>query len=386
MEGQGQVQAPVAVGLLLAEILRARAPRVAELWPLELLSDGGEPLEVPADQAAQFVEATAASLERDDASPLLAVARLSEGTADRAGGPLRISRVLRAIDAVRRSLHNVIQAEGADPEKRAALERQTPTAFARIGRSFAARSAETLLSASAPASAAGERPHAGVVEAQDPLSVTIHEMRRPTTILSSYVQLLITGSLGPTNDRVTAAIRAMAQATETLGRLIEGLAAVARLEDESLERPAFRELPVHELAAAAAAEVALEAELRGTAIETNVDESLIVRGDQEELVLALRNLLANAVKHAPAGSRVSVSARTADGRVHIAVRDRGRGFPPEEAARLFEKYYRSEGERDPGSGLGLFIVSTVARRHGGTAVARPAPGGGAEFELILPAA
>jgi len=382
---EGQVQAPAAVGLLLADILRRRAERVAQLWPLEMVTDSGEGLEVPTDQAEQFVEAVAQALERDDAAPLLAVARLSEGPTDRAAGPLRISRVLRALDAVRRSLLAAVQGEGAEADKRGALERQAPTAFARIGRSFAARAAETLL---APAPSTDTLRRTERAE-QDPLLVTIHELRRPTTILSSYIQLLLAGSLGPTSERVTAAVRAMAQATETLGRLIEGLAAVARLEDESLERPPFRELGVGELVRRAAAEVELEAELRGTEIETQVDSSLRVLGDQEDLILALRNLLANAVKHAPAGSPVRLTAHSADGQIHVVVRDQGMGFPAEEAPRLFEKYYRSEAERElggPGSGLGLFIVATVARRHGGTAQARPAPGGGAEFELILPAA
>jgi signal transduction histidine kinase len=85
---------------------------------------------------------------------------------------------------------------------------------------------------------------------------------------------------------------------------------------------------------------------------------------------------------------VHVSAYAdADGVVHFVVRDHGDGFPPEDAERLFEKYYRSVAERHrkvPGSGLGLYIVRTVAERHGGRVMARCVAGNGAEFEMILP--
>ena len=69
------------------------------------------------------------------------------------------------------------------------------------------------------------------------------------------------------------------------------------------------------------------------------------------------------------------------------VRDHGSGFPPEDGPHLFDKYFRSVAERQrkvPGSGLGLYIVRTVAERHGGTVAARTVPGNGAEFEMIIP--
>ncbi|HEY6378418.1 MAG TPA: ATP-binding protein, partial [Candidatus Dormibacteraeota bacterium] len=102
----------------------------------------------------------------------------------------------------------------------------------------------------------------------------------------------------------------------------------------------------------------------------------------------LTNLLSNAVKHSPPGAVVEVSGFGERRWVHVVVRDHGPGFPLETAARLFQRYYRDAGERErgiPGTGLGLFIVLTVAERHRGRAEARLASGGGAEFELIIPA-
>lgn len=296
---------------------------------------------------------------------------------DVATAPLRVERVLRAIDAVRRALAAVLAAEGIDTAAQAALERQAPTAFARISRRFAAAATRVL------AQAATERGPA----ASESLGVTLHELRRPLTVVSSYSQLLLAGTLGELPEQATAAVAAMAQATETLGRLIDGLSAVARLDDPA-DQPERSELAVRDLVGSAIAEVGLEAELRHVEVQADVEDALWVLGDREELVLALTNLVSNAVKHAPAGTAVTVTARRQGSEVVITVRDRGPGFPPEDLERLFEKYYRAPSEREqgiPGSGLGLFIVARVAARHHGRATARLAEGGGAEFDLVLPA-
>ena len=148
-----------------------------------------------------------------------------------------------------------------------------------------------------------------------------------------------------------------------MSRLVDGLSAVARLADPA-HQPTLTELSAAEVITAAAAEVALEAELRSVSIDLDVDGSLLLRGDAEELVLALRNLLGNAIKHAPEGTAVSISAHGDGPAVRVLVRDLGPGFPAHEAPRLFEKYYRAAAERErglAGSGLGLFIVTSVAR-------------------------
>jgi two-component system sensor histidine kinase MprB len=95
----------------------------------------------------------------------------------------------------------------------------------------------------------------------------------------------------------------------------------------------------------------------------------------------VNNLLDNAATHG--GGRVEVGV--ADG--VLRVRDHGQGIPPAELPRIFDRFWRGAGARErPGSGLGLAIVEQVASASGGSAEARPAPGGGAELVLRLPAA
>ena len=182
------------------------------------------------------------------------------------------------------------------------------------------------------------------------------------------------------------AVEGITASTESMVRMVNALAELARLEDPDDEL-AREVLPASAVVDGAVEQVAMEARLRGTALESRVDPSATVRGDKRRLTLALTNLIGNAIKHGPPDSSVEVTVTASEGMVRFLVRDHGEGFPPEDADRLFDKYYRSVAERHrkvPGSGLGLYIVRTIAQRHGGRAVARSVPGNGAEFEMILP--
>src|SRR6187431_1755649 len=117
----------------------------------------------------------------------------------------------------------------------------------------------------------------------------------------------------------------------------------------------------------------------------------IVLGDGEELKAAVWNLIDNAVKYSPAAVKVRVELEELpQQRVAIRVTDQGVGISPAELKRIFKRFYRipaSVAVRTKGTGLGLFIVRSVARKHGGRAFAQSAgPGQGSTFTLLLPAA
>lgn len=370
----GPGDSATTVGSLLGDLLLGRAWQAVLTWPDELAGDGGAPVAISAEQAADFVRAAAGALASGDVAELAALAAI-EGHHDPAGVPARVAMSLRALDALRRTLTRSVAEQNPDAEVHRTLLEWIPTAFAGVGRRLAMHAA-AVLSAQLDASNASS------------IGVTVHELRRPLTIMSSYTQLLIAGTLGELPERSLAAVRTMLAATETMIRLTESLAVVARLDDPSIRLPQS-EVPIADVIAAAADEVGAEAELRNVTVDADIRDGVSVLGDRDQLVLAVTNLLSNAVKHSPDGTPVSVRVAHEDRLVRLVVSDRGPGFPLAEADRLFEKYYRATSEREsgvPGSGLGLFIVRAVAERHGGSAVARVAPGGGAEFELILPAA
>jgi two-component system, OmpR family, sensor histidine kinase SenX3 len=117
----------------------------------------------------------------------------------------------------------------------------------------------------------------------------------------------------------------------------------------------------------------------------------VVLGDGEELKAAVWNLLDNAVKYSQGDPRIVVELEEMhNNRVAVRVTDHGIGISPAELKRIFKRFYRipaSVAVRTKGSGLGLFIVRSVARKHGGRAFAQSAgQGHGSTFTLLLPAA
>ncbi len=116
----------------------------------------------------------------------------------------------------------------------------------------------------------------------------------------------------------------------------------------------------------------------------------VILGDAEELRAAINNLIDNAVKYTPGDPRIIVALEAAENhRVAVRVSDNGVGISPDELKRIFRRFYRipaSVAMRTKGSGLGLFIVRSVAKRHGGRAYAESSgPGRGSTFVLLLPA-
>ncbi|HEX3604450.1 MAG TPA: HAMP domain-containing sensor histidine kinase [Candidatus Dormibacteraeota bacterium] len=335
---------------------------------------------MPAAEAERFVVAVAAAaVGRFGALSALSGVDVPE----RDGLAGRLEVVLSALEALRRSLTALDRAgsngSAFDPSGTAAV-------FAAVGRGLTARALAEVVTA-APA-AAPPAHDAGDPFGTTPIGVTLHELRRPLTIVSSYGQLLAAGTLGELPDRAATAVNALCGATETMLRLVQALSAVNRLEDPA-ELPAFRELEVAALVGAALEEVATEIQLGAVQLVVELEDGLRVRGDDEWLVVALTNLIENAVKHSPNGASVEIRARRDVGTVRITVRDHGPGFPARDTDRLFDKYFRSAAERDrgiAGTGLGLFIVRTVADRHRGEVSASLPESGGAQFELAIPLA
>ena len=105
-----------------------------------------------------------------------------------------------------------------------------------------------------------------------------------------------------------------------------------------------------------------------------------MRAGEEDIAIALDNLIENALVYSPPGTTVTISWDT-DGR--LGVFDEGPGIPPGEEQQVFERFRRGRSDR-PGTGLGLAIVETLARRWGGSASIRNRETGGAHAELLLP--
>ena len=187
---------------------------------------------------------------------------------------------------------------------------------------------------------------------------------------------------GVTADVPTLVAR-LQRETDLLGSLVEDLFLLARIESDGL-RLRHDRLDLSELADEAVEALAHVARGRAVSLRVEAPEMAPVVGDARELGRVLRNLLDNAVRHAPDGSTVTVQVETDRDRVHCRVLDEGPGFPPELTAEAFGSFVRGDEARTrdgAGAGLGLAIAQGLVSAHEGTISAAPGPGGRVEVEL-----
>jgi two-component system, OmpR family, sensor kinase len=218
------------------------------------------------------------------------------------------------------------------------------------------------------------------------VSSASHELRTPLTSIRGYAELLRRGARHDPKVLEVSISRIESEATR-MGGLIDDLLLLARLDEQ---RPLGRVRTDLGLIARSAAQDARVREPERP-ITVSVDGSVSVIGDPDRLRQIVDNLLENAHVHTPAAAPVSIQVGIRDGLAVLAVIDTGPGIDPDQAPRLFERFYRGTppgshdaAPRTKGSGLGLAIVKMIAEAHGGDATVSSRPGEGARFEITLP--
>jgi signal transduction histidine kinase len=211
-----------------------------------------------------------------------------------------------------------------------------------------------------------------------------HDLRTPLTSIMGYVELSLEEPLG--NDARTY-LEVVSRSSQRLLRLVDDLLFVARLQSGRLEIMPSR-LDLNEVARQAAQEARGRADAKGLDLLVDSNGAVPVDADRGRVFQLFDNLISNAIKFTPDGGRVEIKVSAGD-TARLEVCDTGIGFTEAEAARVFERFYRTENavERQvPGTGLGLFIAHAIADVHGGTISAHPREGGGAVFRVELPLA
>jgi two-component system, OmpR family, sensor kinase len=191
-----------------------------------------------------------------------------------------------------------------------------------------------------------------------------HELRTPLTALHLQLGAL---SRAATEPERAEAMGKLSAGVQRAIRLVEQLLALARQEPRA--EPARTEFALDELAREVVAELVPLADARRIDLGISEAQTVLVRGDRDAVATLVRNLVDNAVRYTPEGGRVDVSVeRTPETPARAAVRviDNGPGIEPEERQRVFDRFYRRAGNREPGSGLGLAIVKAIAPAHGAT--------------------
>jgi signal transduction histidine kinase len=202
---------------------------------------------------------------------------------------------------------------------------------------------------------------------RDLIANVSHELRTPITALRAVLENLVDGVEPPDG----ATLRTMTSQVDRLGRLVDQLLDLSRLEAGvvPLERRAFPLAPLLERVVDESRVNADRGLDRDVRLAISVEPiGLLVNGDAERVHQVVGNLVDNAIRHSPDGGRVSVEARDEKGSVRIEVADQGPGIPEGQAQRVFERFYRADPARsstDGGTGLGLAIAHWIVDLHGG---------------------
>ena len=249
-----------------------------------------------------------------------------------------------------------------------------------------------------------------------------HELRTPLTTIRGFAELyrqrggLENGAGGIPRADLDRIMRRLEQEASRMGVLVEDLLLLARLDQQ---RPLdSRPVDLLTLAADAVHDARVMAPQRSINLTVEPGAAPIVLGDDVRLRQVIGNLMSNALIHTPDGTPVEVRIRPGvpDGEragppapqgqasaprsgvpgtprrwptVQVEVADHGPGLTPEQAERVFERFYRADQARTRqagGTGLGLAIVSALVTAHGGTVTVEPTPGGGSTFRIVLPLA
>lgn len=222
-----------------------------------------------------------------------------------------------------------------------------------------------------------------------------HELRTPITAIKGYVETLLQ-LRDEDPSRVRRFLEIVQRNTTRLSHLVEDLLSLASLEQLGSDTRSpieFGEIPASAIVDAVVEQMSPQAEARRIAVEVDSRTAVRVRGNRVLCEQALSNLLANAIRYGPEGSRVRITARPLGGYVEFAVRDEGPGIPAIHLDRIFERFYRVDrartrrpgGDASGGTGLGLAIVKHIAQVHAGRVEVTSEVGVGSEFRLLLPA-
>ena len=211
-----------------------------------------------------------------------------------------------------------------------------------------------------------------------------HELKTPVGAIRLLADAVLDASGDP--EAVERFAGRMLKESDRLSRLVQQIIELSRLQgDDPLEEPV--PVSVDSVIATAIDTSAIDAQAKQITVVSGGAAGLEVLGNQEQITVAVGNLVANAVAYSSRGSSVLVSPKTNGDMVDISVTDQGIGIPAAEIDRIFERFYRVDPARHRstgGTGLGLSIVKHVAATHGGEVRVWSVEGQGSTFTLTLP--
>lgn len=224
---------------------------------------------------------------------------------------------------------------------------------------------------------------------QEFLRIVSHDLRSPLTAMQGFADMIYMGMVGDVTDRQTHFLDKILSGIDQMTGIVDNIQDAGRFDPET----GFYEMqrnPVDlgEIARKIVQNHIIPAEKQELTLELNIDDSVpIINGDENMLTRAITNLVDNAIKYTPNGGKVEVNIERNGDYVRVSVKDDGYGISEEDQKRLFQRHVRlarKEHKKIKGTGLGLFIVRSVAQRHGGNAMVDSVLGEGTTFTIVIP--
>ncbi|HEX6535411.1 MAG TPA: HAMP domain-containing sensor histidine kinase [Gemmatimonadaceae bacterium] len=220
------------------------------------------------------------------------------------------------------------------------------------------------------------------------ISIASHELKTPINVILGYLQLIDEGVYGTISPKLRETLRTIDTQTRALSRLVHQLLDISRFEAGGGKldiRPMRLDAFLAELeetfrVLSMQRSVGFRIERLGTLPEE-------VAWDPDRMSEVLGNLLSNAFKFTERGGTVELLVEATDHQVQLAIRDTGAGIPPQQIARIFEKFYQADNQGSAahgGTGLGLAIAKQIVVAHGGEISVESALGIGTTFHIVLP--
>ncbi|HUF39126.1 MAG TPA: HAMP domain-containing sensor histidine kinase [Anaerolineales bacterium] len=221
------------------------------------------------------------------------------------------------------------------------------------------------------------------------ISVIAHELRGPMTSIKGYTDLILQGAVGEINPRQREFLEIVRANVDRMGDLVSDLLDISRIEAGRLSLATTPvSLAAHLDQVLIELKPAIQSKRQELSLEIPEDLPQVI-ADSSRLLQVLGNLIGNAWRYTPEGGAVRLRAAAAGGFVRVEVEDTGIGIGPEDRARLFEPFFRSEDpavREHAGWGLGLSLSRHLVARMGGEIGVESEAGKGSVFWFTLPAA
>lgn len=213
-----------------------------------------------------------------------------------------------------------------------------------------------------------------------------HELKTPMTTISGFVDGILDGTVPP--EKQSYYLKIVSDEVKRLSRLVHSMLDLSRIDSGEMKMTSVR-MNLTDAVCNVLVSSAPRIEGKNLSITGMEDcESIEIDGDYDLMSQVLYNLLDNAIKFTNEGGNIDIRLTQKDGRVYVTVRNTGAGIPANELPQIFERYYKSDRSRSldkNGLGLGLYIVKTVVRLHGGEITVRSVEGEFTEFAFWVPA-